>query len=170
MTQIMNSNMNIMALETPPKPSLRLYMLWGEKKIRQMVRYHHYLLRLSDRPDFFSEDESEFEHATLKTADFFIEVLSKGRFSQDPYPYPALKMRHFQITVDEDARDIWLNAYKTAIRELNMPSECIEDFWNWIEPLSLWFVNRRNLPEIPRYPYKDIWLEFVDLKHMKRCS
>jgi len=170
MTKIMNKSFQMTALESFPLPSIRLYMLWGEVKIRQMVRHHHYLLRLGDIENFLPNDNDKFEHATRKTADFFVDILSKGKFSTLTYPYPSLKMRYFQITVDEYARDVWLDAYKKAILDMKMPSECIEDFWNWIEQLSIWMVNRRTQPEITRYPYKDVWMDFVDFKQMGRCS
>lgn len=170
MTQIMNRELKSIIPEIPPLPSLHLYMQWGEDKIRKMVRYHHYLLRLGDIENFLSYNHEEFEHATSKTADFFVDVLSRGKFSKTLYGYPAIKMRYFQITVDEHARDVWLESYKKAIIDMKMPSECIEDFWDWIEPLSLWMVNRRTLSEIPRYPYKDIWTDFIDFKQLSRCS
>lgn len=150
--------------ENPPLPSIHLYMKWGEEKIRQMVRYHHYLLRLSDIENFLPIDEQAFENATRKTANFFVDILSRGKFSQSTFGYPVIKMRYFQITVDEYARDIWLESYKKAINDMNMPSECIEDFWNWIEPLSIWMINRRTQREVTRYPYRDVWTDFVDFK------
>jgi len=170
MTKIMNRGFKSITPEIPTPPSLRLYMIWGEDKIRKMVRYHHNLLRLSDLDNFLPNDEERFEHATLKTADFFVDVLSNGRFSKTQYGFPAQKMRYFQITVDEHARDVWLEMYKKAIKDMKMPSECIEDFWNWIEPLSLWMINRRTMAQVPRYPYKDIWIDFVDMKLFGSCS
>lgn len=170
MTKIMNKDIESIPHEILPLPSINLYITWGEEKIRQMVRYHHYLLRLSKIDNFLSHDPAQFDHATAKTADYFVDVLSRGKFSNASYPYPALKLRYFQITIDEYARDIWLEMYKKAIIDMKMPSECIEGFWNWIEPLSLWMVNRRTLSEIPRYPYKDIWIDFIDFKQLSRCS
>ena len=170
MTQIMNRPIKSITPEMPLLPSLRLYKYWGEAKIRQMVRYHHYLLRLSIIDNFLPEDNLQFEYATAKTADFFVDVLSNGRFTKSIYGYPALKMRYFQITIDEHARDVWLDTYKKAIIDMRMPSECIEDFWNWIESLSLWMINRRTMSQTPRYPYHEIWTDFVDFKQMYRCG
>jgi len=171
MTQIMNKERATgTALEVPPLPSFHLYMKWGEDKIRKMVRYHHNLLRLSDIDNFLPNDYEQFEHATRKTADFFVDALSRGGSVQALYGYPALKMRYFQITVDEHARDVWLQMYKKAIMDMKMPSEFIEDFWNWIESLSLWMVNRPTKCNLPRYPYKDIWTDFVEFRPLNRCS
>ncbi|MGD9968937.1 MAG: globin [Sulfuricurvum sp.] len=147
-----------------PFPSVQLYLRWGEEKIRQLVRYHHCLLRLSDIPGFLPDDQKKFEIATEKTADFFVEVLSRGRFSKPIIGYPALKMRYFRITVDEYAREVWLHLYRQAVIDMKMPSDCIEDFWNWIEPLSIWMINRKTGASIRRYPYSDIWTELVEWK------
>ena len=170
MTKIMNKDIQRIPHEILPLPSIALYMTWGEEKIRQMVRYHHYLLHLSEIDNFFSSDQAQFDHATAKTADYFVDVLSRGKFSNVTYPYPALKLRYFQIIIDEHVRDVWLDAFKKTIIDMKMPSECIEDFWNWIETLSLWMVNRRTMPKIPRYPYREIWTDFVDFKQMNRCG
>lgn len=169
MTQIMNRENDNRPTQTVPMPSSKLFIKWGEEKIRKMVRYHHNLLRLSDIEHFLPEEEARFEHATQKTADFFVEVLSCKISSHDLFGYPALKMRFFQITVDETARDIWLQMYKKAIVDMNMPSECIEDFWNWIEPLSLWMINRQTMNEVPRYPYHEIWTDLVEFTRRRRC-
>lgn len=118
---------------------------------------------------FLPEEEAQFEHATQKTADFFVDVLSGGISLQELLGYPALKMRFFQITVDETARDVWLEMYKKVIIDMNMPSECIEEFWNWIEPLSLWMINHQTMPQIPRYPYQEIWTDLVEFSQCRRC-
>lgn len=170
MTQIMNNGHKGSVLEMPPLPSFQLYMKWGEEKIRKLVRYHHNLLRLSDIENFLPSDQGQFEHATQKTADFFVDVLSRRVSSQNLFGYPALKMRYFQITVDEHARDVWLEMYKRAIIDMKMPSECIEEFWNWIEPLSLWMINHRTLAVVPRYPYHEIWTDLVEFTQLHRCS
>ena len=154
-----------------PLPSHRLFMLWGSDKIRKMVRYHHNLLRLSEAGDLLPSDEDTFEFATTKTADFFVEMLSRGRFSPPLIGYPALRMRYFQMTVDEQARDIWLATYKKVIKDMSMPSECIEEFWNWIEPLSVWMINRRtSKAPVERYPYGSIWTDLADFTLLDRCS
>ncbi|MDD5051359.1 MAG: globin [Sulfuricurvum sp.] len=152
-------------------PSHRLYMIWGADKIRQMVRYHHNLLRLCGIENFLPFEDDLFEFATKKTADFFVDILSRGKYSLPIVGCPSLRMRYFQITVDEKAREVWLAMYKKAINDLSMPSECIEEFWNWIEPLSIWMINRRNFSiEITRYPYSSIWTDFVDFKYLSRCG
>ncbi|MCX6062303.1 MAG: globin [Campylobacterales bacterium] len=154
-----------------PLPSNRLYELWGEDKIRQMVRYHHNLLRLSEIDDFLPFENYAFEFVTVKTANFFVDILKRDDMSPIPVGYPTLQMRHFQITVDEHAREVWLRMYKKVIQDMSMPSECIENFWNWIEPFSIRMINRQTTDcEIIRYPYEPLWTDFVEFKHLYRCS
>lgn len=170
MTQIMQCSINNITPEVPRRPSLHLYMIWGEDKIRQLVRYHHNLLRLGEIDDFLSQNQAHFEHATRKTSDFFVDVLSHVKSSDILLEYPAMKMRYFNITVDEHARYVWLETYKKAILDMQMPSECIEEFWSWIESMSLWMINRHTMHSTPRYLYKDIWENFVDFQVHKKCS
>lgn len=141
-----------------PFPTIILIQQWGEENIRKMVRYHHNLLRKSAIGDMFPSDDAAFAHATEKTADFFVEALGGEKGYTPVHGHPALRMRHFHLTVDEKAREIWLMMYKKTIKDLEMPSSCIEEFWNWIEPLSIRMINRRTtVAPIERHPYSAIW-------------
>lgn len=141
-----------------PFPSDTLYKVWGDETIRRMVRYHHGLLRKSAIGDLFPADNNAFALATEKTADFFVEALGGEKVYTPVQGHPALRMRHFHITIDEKGREIWLMMYKKTINDLTMPSQCIEEFWNWIEPLSIRMINRRTtVADITRYPYASIW-------------
>ena len=139
-------------------PSNKLYFSWGEENIRKMVIYHHMLLRKSSIGNLFPKDNVKFEFATNKTADFFVEALGGGNIYSAIHGHPALRMRHFQMTIDEKAREIWLIMYKKTIKDLAMPREFIEEFWNWIEPLSIRMINRRTtVMDIPRFFYSDMF-------------
>lgn len=156
-TRIADPKIDIIYPEVP-FPSNRLFNEWGEENIRSMVRYHHALLRKSAIGGMFPSDDEAFRFATEKTADFFIEALGGEKVYTPVHGHPALRMRHFHITVDEKAREIWLMMYKKSINDLRMPHHLIEEFWNWIEPLSIRMINRRTTVEpIERHPYPSIW-------------
>jgi len=141
-----------------PFPTTRLIQQWGADNIRTMVRYHHGLLRKSAIRNLFPSDETMFAFATEKTADFFVEALGGEKSYTSFHGHPALRMRHFHITIDEKGREIWLMMYKKTINDLSMPQECIEEFWSWIEPLSIRMINRRTtVAPIERHPYCAIW-------------
>ena len=116
-------------------PTNKLYYTWGEENIRKMVSYHHNLLRKSSVGHLFPKDDVKFEFATAKTADFFIEALGGEKIYSSVHGHPALRMRHFKMTIDEKGREIWLMMYKKTIKDLAMPAEFINEFWEWIEPL-----------------------------------
>lgn len=141
-----------------PFPTDRLCKEWGEANLRAMVRHHHGLLRKSAIGALFPTDDAAFAFATEKTADFFVEALGGTKGYTPLHGHPALRMRHFHITIDEKGREIWLMLYKKTINDLQMPSDCIEEFWNWIEPLSIRMINRRTtVAPVERYPYPVIW-------------
>jgi len=141
-----------------PFPTISLYRAWGEENIRKMVHYHHRLLRKSAIGDLFPRNDAMFAFATEKTADFFVEALGGEKLYTPVHGHPALRMRHFHITIDEKGREIWLMLYKKTLQDLAMPPECIEEFWNWIEPLSIRMINRRTtVSAIERYPYSSVF-------------
>jgi hemoglobin len=143
-----------------PFPSRNLYEQWGEDNLRAMVRYHHGLLRKCSIGDLFPADDAMFAFATEKTANFFVEALGGEKGYTPVHGHPALRMRHFHITIDEKGREIWLMMYKKTINDLQMPSSCIEEFWNWIEPLSIRMINRRTtVAVIERHSYSGIWVK-----------
>ncbi len=141
-----------------PFPSNALYKSWGEANIRNMVLYHHTLLRNSAIGSLFPSDDAAFASATERTADFFVEALGGERHYTSLHGHPALRMRHIHITIDEKGREIWLMMYKKTVNDLKMPRAHIKEFWNWIEPLSIRMVNRRTtVNNIARYRFVSIW-------------
>jgi len=142
-------------------PSNRIFKVFGEANIRAMVFYHHSLLKKTTLGHLFAQEEKEFMMATEKTADFFVEALGGGDVFTPKHGHPALRMRHFRFDVDEAARDIWLAMYKKTLKEVDFPKELLEEFWNWIEPLSIRMINRRTTTEAPaRYFWADVKAEF----------
>lgn len=139
-------------------PSSKLYTTWREENIREMVMYHHTLLRKSTIGNLFASDDAAFHFVTQKTADFFVEALGGEKYYTPKHRHPSLRGRHFHIIIDEKARDIWLMMYKKTIKDLTMPHEHREEFWTWIESLSIRMINRRTtVMDVQRYPYSDTW-------------
>lgn len=144
-----------------PFPSKRIFAAMGPERIVEMVIHHHNLLRKSVVGEMFPADDAAFEAATLKTADFFIEATGGPSAFTDAHGHPALRERHFRFVIDEKARDIWLMMYKKTLKEVGFPKEHLEEFWNWIEPLSIRMINRRTGFEAPkRYPFEAVAREF----------
>lgn len=141
-----------------PFPSKKTYSIMGAEKIRAMVFYHHTLLRGSSLGHLFPADDEMFAKGTEKTAEFFIEALGGGETYTQKHGHPALRMRHFPFTIDENARVIWLMMYKKTLKDLDFPKELLEEFWNWIEALSIRMINRRTtISPLERFTYSSVW-------------
>jgi hemoglobin len=142
-------------------PSNKILKAVGEPKIRAMVLYHHSLLRKSSVGDMFPQGEKEFLEGTEKTAEFFIEALGGGDIFTSKHGHPALRGRHFRFSIDEKGREIWLMLYKKTLKDIDFPKEYIEEFWNWVEPLSIRMINRRTTTMPPeRIHFESIKAEF----------
>ncbi len=144
-----------------PFPSNKIYKALGDEGLRKMVDYHHSLLKKTAVGHLFEQEPEAFKMAVEKTADFFIEALGGEKKFTPRHGHPALRERHFRFVIDEKGRDIWLAMYKKTIKDLAFPKELIEEFWNWIEPLSIRMINRRTTTLPPeRYPFESIKSEF----------
>ncbi|MDY0116107.1 MAG: globin [Sulfurimonadaceae bacterium] len=144
-------------------PSNKIYKALGEEKIRQMVRYQHDLLLKTKVGKLFPANVEAYNMVVDKTADFFVEVLGGDNVFTSVHGEPNLRGRHFHIPVDESDREIWLAMYKKTLKELAFPKEHLEEFWNWIEPLSVRMINRRtNMDSIKRYYWTDVKEELLD--------
>ncbi len=142
-------------------PSNRIFKAIGEDGIREMVDYHHELLFKSRVGSLFPAN-SEARRAIIdKSADFFVEALGGDDVFTSLHGRPKLRERHFKIPIDENDREIWLAMYKKTLKDLNFPTELLEEFWNWIEPLSIRMINRRtNMDPIKRHHWYDVKKEF----------
>lgn len=145
-----------------PFPSNKIFKALSKEKIRAMVWHHHELLLKTKVGKLFPPNEEVFKMAIDKSADFFVEVLGGGNLFTSVHGEPHLRMRHFKILIDENDREIWLAMYKKTLKEINFPHEYLEEFWNWIEPLSIRMINRRtNMQSIKRYYWSDVKSEFI---------
>ena len=142
-------------------PSNKIFHAIGEEKIREIVAYHHDLLRKTKAGKLFPANEEAFKMNVDTTADFFVQALGGGDVFTSQHGEPRLRMRHFKIPIDESDREIWLAMYKKTLKELGFPREHLEEFWNWIEPLSIRMINRRtNMDSIQRHYWVDVKNEF----------
>ncbi|WP_373073052.1 globin [Sulfurimonas sp.] len=145
-----------------PFPSNKIYKALGEVKIREMVDHHHQLLLNTKVGKLFPANEEALKMAIDKSADFFVEALGGDDVFTSAHGEPHLRMRHFKIPIDESDREIWLAMYKKTLKEISFPEEHLEEFWNWIEPLSIRMINRRtNMDEIKRHHWHEIKSGFV---------
>lgn len=138
-------------------PSNRIFKTMGDSAIRNMVWHHHELLLKTKVGKLFPANEEAFKMVVDKTADFFVQALGGGDVFTTLHGEPKLRLRHFKIPIDESDREIWLTMYKKTLKEIDFPKEHLEEFWNWIEPLSIRMINRRtNMQNIKRHYFNDV--------------
>lgn len=148
-----------------PFPPDEIFKVFGEEKIRNMVKIHHDYLKKSILNELFPKDKAIYEMLLERTSDFFIEALGGGKKYSDRYGHPHLRQRHFPFTINEQAREVWLMFFKATLKEVDFPQEYLKAFWEWIEPLSIRMINRRTMMGQPRrIPFSEIEKEFT--KHI----
>ncbi len=123
------------------KPDIEFYNQMGEEGIRKMVSRHYDLLRESPLKDMFPKDDSLFEIAKQNSSDFFIQICGGPDYFNQHRGKPMMSNRHSPFSITPEGRITWLNCYKQAIIELDIPKELKLSFWNYIDPFSNWIVN-----------------------------
>jgi len=123
------------------KPDIEFYNQMGEDGIREMVSRHYDLLRESSLKEMFPKDESLFEIAKQNSSDFFIQICGGPDYFNQHRGKPMMSNSHSPFSITPEGRVVWLNCYKQAIIELNIPDELKLSFWNYIDPFSNWIVN-----------------------------
>ena len=133
----------------------------GNSMVTRMVLHHHTLLQNSSIAHMYPKDEDKFLEGVTKAAYFLIESLGGEKFYSCLYGAPKLCRSHAPFVIDDEARLVWLDAYKQTLHDLDFPKHYLEVFWNWLEPFSLRMVNQRLNPYLPkRIVYEDIKAEF----------
>lgn len=138
-------------------PTNRVIRLAGAQKIRELVLHHHELIWLSPLKKIFGNDRAHFEQAAALSADFHVEVCGGPKRYTSERGHPRLRERHFMATISEQDRIIWLDLYIQALRDVEFPLEVVEEYWQWIESLSIRMINRRTSFDAPaRLPFGSI--------------
>lgn len=145
-------------MEFPPVPfpTRRVFAVAGEATIRALVHTHHDRLKQSPIGHLFPTDPTRFAIGVTKAADFIIEVTGGPNYYASAHEPICMRTRHFPFTIDERAREIWLAYLLIAFDEVGFPSEIREEYWNWVEAMSIRMINRRTMRAAPRrIPFAD---------------
>lgn len=122
-------------------PDPEFYKLLGEEGIRKMVSRHYDLLRESPIQSMFPKNDAEFEHAKQNSADFMIQICGGPDYFNQRRGSPMMMRRHAPFKIKPEGRLVWLNCYKRALIELDIPEHLVLSFWNYINVFSTWMVN-----------------------------
>ena len=127
------------------------------EKVRELVVEHHRLIWHSPLQPIFGHNEKHFWKAVELTADFHAEVCGGAKLYTERKGHPHLRERHFPFTIREQDRALWLELYMQALRNVAFPLEVAEEYWRWVESLSIRMINRRTtFAEPVRVPFSTI--------------
>ncbi len=139
-------NLEINTYQFGERPEVKIpdpdfYKHLGEEGIRKMVSRHYDLLRTSGIKHLFAKDDAEFELSKQHSADFVIQICGGPDYYKQHRGRPMLGDRHAPFSITPEGRLVWLNCYKQALLELDIPENLILSFWNYINVFSNWMVN-----------------------------
>ena len=138
-------------------PTSRVARVAGVEKVRELVVEHHRLIWHSPLQPIFGSNEKHFWKAVELTADFHAEVCGGPKLYTERKGHPHLRERHFPFTIREKDRELWLDLYIQALRNVAFPLEVAEEYWRWVESLSIRMINRRTtFAEPVRVPFSHI--------------
>jgi len=140
----MNLQINAYQLGERPevtKPDKDFLKVMGETGIRKMVSRHYDLLRASSIKHLFATDDAEFEQSKINSSDFMIQICGGPDYFNQHKGKPMLMDRHAPFSITPEGRIVWLNCYKQALLELDIPEHLVVSFWNYLNTFSNWMVN-----------------------------
>lgn len=130
-------------------PTPRVLSMSGEAGLRALVFRHHELLRASEIGHLFASSDAEFAKVIGHVANFVIEACGGARNYSEARGSTCMRTRHFPFTVDEHGREVWLANLYRAIVETGLPVEVREEYWSWLEAMSIRMINRRTTKAQP---------------------
>jgi len=137
-----------------PFPSLRVLRIAGEPMLRKLVLRHHELMRQSSIGDLFPADREQFMILVHKAGEFVVEACGGPDRYSAQFGTTCMRTRHLPFSIDEDGRHTWLRALWQAFDEVAFPDDVREEYWNWVEAMSIRMITRRRMrTQPPRYPY-----------------
>lgn len=140
-----------------PFPSLRVLRATGQPMLRTLVARHHLLLRASPIGALLPADDTVFARLVDRVTDFVIEACGGPAAYSTEHGFTCMRTRHLPFTIDEAAREHWLDALWQAMHDVAFPEEAREEYWAWLEAMSVRMVNRRTTRAQPRrHSYADM--------------
>lgn len=129
----------------PPQvdpPSHKIFEEMGSENIVQLLEDFYDELGQSEIKSMFPED---LKAASRKSAAFFIGLCGGPPLYHQLYGHPRLRARHMPFTIDERAKDVWLNCFEKVLvdskEKYNFPEDCLPGFLNFLKGFSPWMVN-----------------------------
>ena len=132
--------------QRPPvvKPDPKVLNFLGEEKMRKLISDHYDLLRQSNIKGLFPPSDEGFELAKKHSADFFIQICGGPDYFNQHRGNPMMVKRHAPFKITPKARRVWLECYIEILKDLDMPEDLKQSFWNYLDIFSIWMVNTQE--------------------------
>jgi hemoglobin len=145
-----------------PFPMPRVLATVGADALRNLVHRHHTLLRQSEIGHLFEADDATFATLVERIADYVVESCGGPTAYTEAHGHACMRTRHFPFTIDERGREVWLEKLVQAITETDFPEAAREEYWAWLEAMSIRMINRRTTKAQPaRLPYAEALARFT---------
>ena len=131
-------------------PSRRVFECAGADCMARLVARHHQRLADSALAALFPRDPRHFAELVARSTAYFMEATGGPRLYSPGRDSTCMRSRHFSISIDESSREIWLAELLLSLDEVDFPPSVREEFWCWVEAMSLRTINRRTTREAPR--------------------
>lgn len=132
--------------EGPPqeRPNPQIFAKMGEANIFKMLEDFYLELGKSEIKHLFPHDMVQ---ASKKSGAFFVFLLGGPPLYHERYGPPMMRQRHMPFTIDEHARQVWLDCFRKTLIDSEVkyqfPQEFLAEFIQFLERFSLWMVNTR---------------------------
>jgi len=158
-------------IEYPAVPfrSKRIFAVAGEEMLRALVKRHHERLLNTPVGILFPADPARINAGVEKSSDFIVEATGGPARFTAIFGHICMRTRHFPFTIDEKAREIWLAQLLLAFDDVEFPETVKQEYWDWVESLSIRIINRRTMRASPRrYPLPEAPLALSHFMTMRR--
>ena len=128
-------------IRIPPE----MYILMGEDNIYRLLEDFYVELSHSSIQQMFPKDPDALKKAADRSAAFFVFIMGGPPLYQQQFGSPRMRQRHLPFTIDENARQVWLNCFKKVLQDAdkkyNFPMQYFNHFWKFLDQFSAWMVN-----------------------------
>lgn len=138
-----------MALPEVQFPSRRVLEIAGADGLRKLVFRHHGRLRESSIGHLFTMPDEQFLALCGVIADFVVETCGGPQKFTEARGTACMRTRHFPFSIDEGSREVWIEELYHAMQETGFPAELHEEYWTWLEAMSVRMINRRTTKAQP---------------------
>ncbi len=124
-----------------PKLDEKIYPFLGESGVRQLISDHYDNLAQSSIKELFPPVGEGLEEVKKLSADYFIKRLGGPNFYDENKKAPLLMKMHKEMAINNGARRVWLECYRAALTNLEMPEDLKQSYWDFLNVFSFWFTS-----------------------------